>query len=206
MKRGFTLIEIMAVIIILGTIGLIVTVSVDKTIRDNKEKMHQMQISGIEDAARTWGTKNISYLPDNDGQSISIPLVALKKDGLIDKEITNPKNETLFYNNMYIDITYKDGNYDYDVVEESGSEIPNDLDVPTIIFYEKLNSEVAVGVEPENKGIVILRDGNKLSLNSTSTYITTNTNLDLNNVGTYDYTVTVNDGKTFTITRKITVK
>lgn len=206
MKRGFTLIEIMGVIIIIGIIGLIVVVSVDKTIRDNKEKMYQLEISNIEGAARTWGVKNISYLPDEDGKSISIPLIVLKQNGLIDKDIINPKNETLFYNNMYIDIIYRNGNYIYDVVEESGSEIPNDLDVPIIIFFDSLNIDLVVDEELKSKGIAILRDGNKLNLDSSSSYLTKDTNLDLNSKGTYDYSIIINDGKSFTATRKITVK
>lgn len=206
MKRGFTLIEIMAVIVILSVVGLIAVVAVDKTIKDNNEKVYQVQISNIEDAARIWGTKHLSYLPDNVDEAISIPLLALKKDGLIDKEITNPKNDSLFYNDMYIDITYKNGVYNYDVVEDSGSITSNDLDTPVIIIYDTLNKDISVGSSVENNGVAILRDDRKIDLNSNSAYITVNNNLNSNTVGTYNYSITVNDGKSFTITRKITVK
>ena len=85
MKKGFTLVEIMAVITVLGIIGLIAVVAVDKSIKDNNEKLYQIQVSNIEDAARIWGTNNLSYLPDNKDEAVSIPLVLLKRDSLIDK-------------------------------------------------------------------------------------------------------------------------
>lgn len=206
MKRGFTLIEIMAVIIILGIIGLIAVVAVDKTIKDNNEKVYQMQISNIEDAARIWGTKHLSYLPDNANEAVSIPLVVLKIEALVDKDITNPKTNELFYNDMYIDITYKDGVYNYDVVEDSGSNTTNDLAVPVIIIRDTLNKEIIAGETLENNGVAILRSEEQINLDSSSSYITINTDLDNHTPGTYIYRITVNDGKSFTMSRKITVK
>ena len=43
MKRGFTLIEIIAVITILGIIGVIAVVAVDKTIKDNDFRMEEIK-------------------------------------------------------------------------------------------------------------------------------------------------------------------
>lgn len=143
MKKGFTLIELMAVIFILGVVGMIAVVAVDKVIKDNKEKLYQTQISNIEDAARIWGDAHIKLLPDENEGAISIPLLILKQDGLVDKELKNPKNEELFYDNMYIDISYENGTYIYNVVEDSGTknytENYFDLAYPVIILKEKFN-------------------------------------------------------------------
>jgi len=206
MKKGFTLIEIMAVITILGIIGLIAVITVDKTIKDNNEKVYQMQISNIEDAARIWGTNNLSYLPDNSDEVVSIPLVALKKDGLIDKEITNPKTNELFPNDLYITISYKEGVYSYDVVEDSGVSTDNDLEVPIIILFDTLHKQITDGNIPGLDGVAILRNGQKIELDSGSSYITIDTDLNLSVSDLYNYSVTVNDGKSFTMTRKIKVK
>ena len=206
MKRGFTLIEVIAVITILGIIGVIAVIAVDKTIKDNNQRLYEMQISNIEDAARTWGSKNIKYLPDNLDEAISIPLIVLKKDGLVDKEIKNPKTGELFLNDMYIDITYKNGIYNYDVLEDSGTNSANDLDVPTIIFKNTLNQEISVGEEMNTDAIILLKNGDTIDFKSAGSYATVNTNLNNNVVGEYSYSVAVKDGTTFTATRKITVK
>lgn len=205
MKKGFTLIEIMAVIIILGIVGLIALIAVDKTIKDNNEKAYQMQISNIEDASRIWGANNLSYLPDNSDEVVSIPLVVLKRDGLVDRELTNPKTGELFPNDLYITISYKEGVYRYNVVEDSGVNTTNDLDVPTIILYDVLNKDINVGDSINVNGIAILRNGQKINLNSSS-YVTIDTNLNVSTPGVYNYNIIVNDGKSFTMTRKITVK
>ncbi|MBE6152266.1 MAG: type II secretion system protein [Firmicutes bacterium] len=206
MKRGFTLIEVMAVITILAVIGLIAVIAVDKVIKDNNQKLYDVQVSNIEDAARTWGAKNIKYLPDNDFETISIPLLILKQEGLIDKDITNQKTGEKFFDDMYIDITYKDGIYNYNLIENSGGTISDNLDSPTIIIYDTINKEISLGNSLEIDGIVILRDGTIFELNSGSSYVSEDTNFNSNKVGEYYYKIIVNDGKSFTVTRKITVK
>ena len=139
MKKGFTLIELMAVIIVLGIVSTISVIAVDKTIKDNKQKLYQVQISNIEDAARTWGNAHINLMPDENGSAISIPLLVLKQDGLLDKDYKNPKTEELFFDNMYIDISYENGTYIYKVIEDSGTENYSDLSYPAIILKEKFN-------------------------------------------------------------------
>lgn len=139
MKKGFTLIELMAVIFILGVIGTIAVVAVDKTIKDNKESLYQIQISNIEAAARLWGDSHIDLIPDENGDALSIPLLILKQDGLLDKEYKNPKNDKLFFDNMYIDISYENGVYIYNVIEDSGTTNYSDLSYPAIILKEKFN-------------------------------------------------------------------
>lgn len=139
MKKGFTLIELMAVIIVLGIVSTISVIAVDKTIKDNKQKLYQVQISNIEDAARTWGNAHINLMPDENGSAISIPLLVLKQDGLLDKDYKNPKTEELFFDNMYIDISYENGTYIYKVIENSGTENYSDLSYPAIILKEKFN-------------------------------------------------------------------
>ena len=205
MKRGFTLIEIMAVIVVLGSIGLIALTAVDKVIKDNNEKAYQVQISNIEDATRVWGANNLSYLPDNSGEVVSIPLIVLKRDGLVDKELSNPKTGETFPNDLYISISYREGIYQYNVVEDSGISSNNDLDVPIVILYDEVNKEINVGETLDVDGVVILRNGQKVNLSS-GTYITVDTDINSSVPGDYSWSLIANDGKSFTMTRKITVK
>ena len=190
MKKGFTLIELMAVIFILGIVSTIAVVAVDKTIKDNKEKLYQAQISNIEDAARTWGDAHINLLPDEKNGAISIPLLVLKQDGLLNQEYKNPKNEELFFDNMYIDISYENGTYIYNVVEDSGTENYSGLAYPAIILKEKFNynslsTSYEVFISSINKEI------------STTTLSATNDTT--NKTSTVEY---AESGKTFKVVRK----
>lgn len=177
MKKGFTLIELMAVIIVLGIVSTISVIAVDKTIKDNKQKLYQVQISNIEDAARTWGNAHINLMPDENGGAISIPLLVLKQDGLLDKDYKNPKTEELFFDNMYIDISYENGTYIYKVIEDSGTDNYSDLAYPAIILKEKFNYnesksnyEVFISSISKNISSTVLSANNTTNKTLTITY------------------------------------
>ena len=188
MKKGFTLIELMAVIFILGIISCIAVVAVDKTIKDNKLKLYEIQLSNLKEAARLWGDAHINLMPEENGEAISIPLLLLKQDGLLDKEYKNPKTEELFYDNMYIDISYENGVYIYNVIEDSGTKNYPDLEYPTIILKEKFNyTNILAGYEVYISSI---------SKEITSTTLTV---VNENNTLTMKYE---ENGKNFTVVRK----
>ena len=65
MKKGFTLVELLAVLVILGLLGLIVVPVVDKIIKDNRNNLYELQIKNIEEGARNWAAKNPLSLPEN---------------------------------------------------------------------------------------------------------------------------------------------
>lgn len=188
MNKGFTLIELMAVVFILGIISCIAVIAVDKTIKDNKENLYKAQISNIEDAARAWGNAHINLLPEEKGEAISIPLIVLKQDGLLIKDFKNPKNEDLFFDNMYIDISYESGNYIYNVIEDSGTENYNDLSYPAIILKEKFN-------------YMDVETSNEVYVSSISQEITTTT-LSVHNADDTSTMKYTESGKTFTVVRK----
>ena len=196
MKKGFTLIELVAVIFVLGIVGTIAVVAVDKIIKDNKEYLYQMQVNNIEAAARTWGDAHISLLPDNKNEAISIPLIVLKQDGLLDRNYKNPKSDELFFDNMYIDISYESGNYVYNLIEDSGTENFIDVDgnvdlyYPAIILKEKFNYVSAL-----NSYDVYISSINKNISSKTLSSVNDNAN----KTSTMTHT---ENGKVFTIVRK----
>lgn len=108
-SKGFTLIELMAVIVILAVIGLIAIPSVLSTIGDSKKGLYKEQVGRILDAADNWASSNDNKLPKG-GNSIYITIDTLQKAGLLKKE--NVKNPLKGEQNMpdkiviYYDSTY----------------------------------------------------------------------------------------------------
>ena len=64
MKKGFTLVEILGVIVVLGIIGLIAFPIVNSTIKETKQKSYDAQIKMIVEAGQKWGVKNVEQLPN----------------------------------------------------------------------------------------------------------------------------------------------
>ena len=93
MKRGFTLVELMAVIIILAVISLIVFPTMVKTISKAKEDLYQNQIETLEKASKDWSVKNTEKLPEEDNSDMCyIKIGTLSLEGFIEnKEVENPE-------------------------------------------------------------------------------------------------------------------
>ena len=95
-QNGFTLVEVLAVIIILGIIGVIVMPAVTGSINDSKDDLYDMQVSNIIEASKTWAADNLSSLPTTVGEEKKVSLKELQENGYIDENITNPKTNKVF--------------------------------------------------------------------------------------------------------------
>jgi len=116
-KKGFTLIELMGVIILLGILSLIATVSISNTLKEKKHESCEMQLKNIISGAELWVSKNPFDAPKGD-EEVVLSLKDLKDGGLVDKDITNPITSELFSDDIKITITRVDNSYKYEIDEE----------------------------------------------------------------------------------------
>ena len=87
MKKAFTLVELLGVIIILGVLALITFPIIDKSIKNSKEKALERAIDNIEEAAYNYSiTNDIGY----ETFYKKLSLEELKKAGFLEKETINP--------------------------------------------------------------------------------------------------------------------
>lgn len=91
--RGFTLVELLAVIVILGLIALVSVPAITGLLKSGKEDLANSQKDTVELAAKNWASdvSNVSKLPSADGDSICINLDTLQKQGYVDMDLKNPK-------------------------------------------------------------------------------------------------------------------
>ena len=95
MKKGFTLVELLAVIAILAIISSIAMPSINTSIRNSREGAYLKQIDIIEAAAKKWGVENDFHLPEIGSDEIAtVDLNTLYTLGYLkEKKIINPKTE-----------------------------------------------------------------------------------------------------------------
>lgn len=117
-KKGFTLVELLAVITILGVLALISIPTIDSVIKSSKDSALEEQKQIVLDGARAWAAKNVMKLPANDGETKEITIGDLKKAGYVELNIMNPKTEKCFGNTNIIVITRRKNDYTYTFKED----------------------------------------------------------------------------------------
>ena len=117
-KKGFTLVELLGVLVVLGLISVIIVPKVIDSITTSKEAAYQTQVETIENAAKKYGISNdLLYPKEGEKKYIAVKdLIAVGE--LSNKEIINPKTGNKM--NGYVLVEYNSGyqQYEYTYVEE----------------------------------------------------------------------------------------
>lgn len=125
-KKGFTLVELLAVIVILAALALVASTSVTKIMKDSKEDLYNTQILALKSTVESWGANNLDKLPEVDTCAY-LTLKDLKDDGIINSSIKNPKTGEEFSDDLKFKISTttssrgkKVTTYEVDVKDVSG--------------------------------------------------------------------------------------
>ena len=105
MKKGFTLVELLAVIIILAAIMLIIIPLITNNVKKSTDVVDNQSKDTIILSSRNWGSDHKNLLPESNKQ-ICINITALMDAGYLD----NPEEK---YLNGSVLITNENGNYYY---------------------------------------------------------------------------------------------
>ena len=201
-KKGFTLVELLAVIIILSLVLVIAVPSVNKYIKQSKEKAYDAQISTIIEAAQAYASTNLELLPNRENISVKVTLGQLKSSGLIKEEVKNPNDDKYFDDALTIKIKKNKENYIYEVVENTittrdGEEAPKiTLNGSPMVTYNLNDTYNDLGVSATDS------DGNALT-----NIVIDKSNLVMSTEGIYQvkYTVTDTKGISSTVYRNVYV-
>lgn len=138
--KGFTLAELMGVIVILGILAVIITTTIDRNIVNSRIQTCKSQEENLIQAAQMYVTDNPDKLPSV-GSSADITIAMLRGDSgyegnnYIDDDMENPMTGKVYNPSTYVEITLnEDGtgqtenpkNYHYEVVYVDETECPNE--------------------------------------------------------------------------------
>ena len=115
MNRGFTLAELLGVIAILGVIALIVTITVNKNIKNSSYQTCLIQEEAIKESVEVWMIDHPEQLTDK--TQIELYISDLEKEGYLD-DVKSPMTGQRYSDNTKIIITNKENtkNYNYQIV------------------------------------------------------------------------------------------
>jgi type IV pilus assembly protein PilA len=111
-KKGFTLVELLAVIVILGIILAIAIPNILNLINNSKEQAYESQKKFIIDAAKKYVMANQNLVFENNVATIT--LIDLKNEGLLPSTIKNPRDGE-FDDDTVVIVTSSNGETAYDI-------------------------------------------------------------------------------------------
>lgn len=123
-NKGFTLIELVAIIALLGMVFLLTYTEVDKSLNKNTNQLYEAQLSNIKAAAKNWAVDNLDKLPEKNKESCYVTLETLQNSGYIEADIKNPNKKIKNFPNVYVTITKNNENYVYKVIDNGTSSNP----------------------------------------------------------------------------------
>lgn len=141
-KKGFTLVELLAVIVIIAVVSLIGTVSLVAVRKNMNKKMFETKLSEVTSAGAKWGEDNKSEV-DSNGTLINIGYLIDSKYFKTDESVSISKVECEKYSGASFD-----GNKCNNVVTNNiNGDVVNNLQ---LVVYSKNNRVYAVIANNDN--------------------------------------------------------
>ena len=114
MKKGFTLIELMGVITIMGIIALVAFPPLLRQIKNSKSKIDEATEKLIIAGASNYVEENKNSFPKIEGNNYCIILQTLVDDNKLSKDLKDSDGDNIDLN-KYVKVDIKNNNYSYTV-------------------------------------------------------------------------------------------
>ena len=117
-NKGFTLVELLSIIVLLGIISLIVYPTITKSLEKARNNAYNTQIAEIKTMAKNWATKNMDKLDEYHLNNTYITFSVLKNEGYMRKgNVDNPKTKEKMVGCIEIAYNTDNNSYSYELEE-----------------------------------------------------------------------------------------
>lgn len=96
-KKGLTLVEMIAVLVVLSIVATVVTPNIAKEIKDYRNRTLNAQLSTIEGATKNWVADNVNAVDctNDDRIATKVSMITLKNGAYVEENMKNPKGGDL---------------------------------------------------------------------------------------------------------------
>ena len=116
-KKGFTMVEILATVTILGILTVVAVVGISRVMDNAKKEYYKNQEENIILAAQSFVQNNTNKLPKNIGQKVKLKLSELTKNKYLKETVKDYGKQNCDMDKSYVEITkISQKEYSYDVV------------------------------------------------------------------------------------------
>ena len=116
-KKGFTLVEMLVVLVVLALIAAITTPIIVNVVRSTKSNSNKIQKELLISYAKIWLSKNDNKISDVEGSVYNLSLEEMYRDGIISNSTYVDIEKDKSYDNACIKITTKENGYGYEFDE-----------------------------------------------------------------------------------------
>ena len=154
-KKGFTLIEIMAIIILLSVISLIVYPIINNTISKSKDDLYNQQIEELVRLSNVWIAGNAIDLVPKEGFTYDLTFEELATKGyVVEKDIINPKTGEVFPGCMKVTYNSVDSNYNVSYDETCEAETVDITPIINLVVDEGVINSAGYAVRDFNVKVI----------------------------------------------------
>ena len=175
MKKGFTIVELIIVIILLSLIAIFTYPLVTKTIKNRNEDLYNIQINNIKEAALSYINKN-SLLKDD---PVIVTVCQLKQNGFLEEDIKDPRDKSYIPDDSKVTV----------IPSEDGNEFIYKKGTNTSEYCSSSSTTIFEYVEVSQTGSYVETVDNisnyKIYLNNSTSEYVGNNYVKVNEIGTY---------------------